>query len=99
MKRETGSNYYGEKYLFQSYTKKPFDKSFITTKFKKSVIRAGLPAHLHFHNVRHTFITQLLRKGVSIYKVKVLAGHSSVKTTEGYSHLVVDDLRDAINII
>jgi len=99
MKRESGANYAVEKYLFQSYTKRPFDKSFITTKFKKSVIRAGLPAHLHFHNVRHTFITQLLRKGVSIYKVKVLAGHSSVKTTEGYSHLVVDDLRDAINII
>lgn len=99
MMREAGDNYSAEKYLFQSYTKRPFDKSFITTKFKKSVIKAGLPEHLHFHNLRHTFITQLLKKGISIYKVKMLAGHSSVKTTEGYSHLVVDDLRDAVNAI
>ncbi len=55
MKRESGVNFSAEKYLFQSYTKRPFDKIFITTKFKKSVIKAGLPTHLHFHNIRHTF--------------------------------------------
>lgn len=99
MKNELGLYFNLKKYLFQSYTKRPFDKSFITTKFKISVKKANLPEHLHFHNLRHTFITQLLRKGVSIYKVKTLAGHSSVKTTEGYSHLIVDDLRDAINVL
>lgn len=99
MKTELNEKYSGEKYLFQSYTKRPFDKSFITTKFKHYVIKAGLPEHLHFHNLRHTFITQLLRKGVSIYKVKVLAGHSSIKTTEGYAHLIVEDLRNAVNVL
>ncbi len=99
MKNENKETYIGEKYLFQSYTDRPFDKSFITTKFKSCVIKAGLPDHLHFHNLRHTFITQLLRKGISIYKVKVLAGHSSIKTTEGYAHLIVEDLRNAVNVL
>ncbi|MFZ4589729.1 MAG: tyrosine-type recombinase/integrase [Ignavibacteria bacterium] len=99
MKNQTIGDYTEEKYLFQSYTKRPFDKSFITTKFKYFVMKAELPSYLHFHNLRHTFITQLLRKGVSIYKVKVLAGHSTIKTTEGYAHLIVEDLRDAVNVL
>jgi len=99
MKNEQRDSYNGDKYIFQSYTKRPFDKSFITTKFKYFIVKAGLPNYLHFHNLRHTFITQLLRKGISIYKVKVLAGHSSIKTTEGYAHLIVEDLREAVNIL
>ena len=86
-------------FLFQSYNGKPFDKSFITQKFKYFVKKAGLNETLHFHNLRHTFITELLRKSVSIYKVQILAGHSSIKTTEGYAHLVVDDLREAVELI
>jgi len=89
----------GKSYLFQSYNGKPFDKSFITQKFKYFVKKAGLNASLHFHNLRHSFITELLKKDVSIYKVQKLAGHASVKTTEGYAHLVVDDLRDAVEMI
>lgn len=54
-------------------------------KFMKVYIRrAGLPDHLHFHNLRHTFITNLIKKGVSIYKVKELAGHADITTTIGY---------------
>ena len=36
---------------------------------------------------------------MSIYKVKLLAGHSNIKTTEGYAHMVVDDLRSAVELI
>jgi len=86
-------------FVFQSYKCKPFDKSFITRKFKYFVRKAKLNDTLHFHNLRHTFITELLKKGVSIYKVQKLAGHSSIKTTEGYAHLVVDDLRSAVELI
>jgi site-specific recombinase XerD len=88
-----------DEYLFQSYNGKPFNKSFITRKFKNFINKAGLPEHLHFHNIRHTFITELLKRGVSIYKVKLLAGHSNIKTTEGYAHMVVDDLRSAVELI
>jgi len=43
--------------------------------------------------IRHYFATELIRKGVGIYKVSRILGHSSVKTTESiYIHLVPIDL-------
>jgi integrase len=45
------------------------------------------------HSLRHYFATQLLKKGISIYKVSKILGHSSVRTTERiYAHLVPTDL-------
>lgn len=45
------------------------------------------------HAIRHFFATELIRKGVSIYKVSRILGHASVKTTESlYIHLVPADL-------
>lgn len=67
--------------------------------FKQYVVKAGLPYHFHYHHLRHTFITNLIRKGTSIYKVKTLSGHSQISTTERYTHLVTDDLRDCVNLL
>lgn len=45
------------------------------------------------HAIRHYFATELIRKGVSIYKVSKILGHSSIKITESiYIHLVPEDL-------
>ena len=57
----------------------------------------GLRESLHFHCIRHTFLTQLARKVISIYHIKQIAGHSDIKTTEIYLHTVTDDLRNAVN--
>lgn len=40
-----------------------------------------------WHTLRHTFATHMLEKGVDIYTLKELLGHSSVSVTEGYLHL------------
>ncbi|MDZ7757180.1 tyrosine-type recombinase/integrase [Rhodohalobacter sp.] len=50
-----------------------------------------------FHMARHTFATKLLRRGVDIYTVKELMGHSSVSSTEKYLHLVSADKKNAID--
>ena len=39
----------------------------------------------------------LPRKGVDVFKVKGLLGHSKLATTERYLHLVDDDLADAVD--
>ena len=41
---------------------------------------------LRFHDLRHTFASRLIEKGVDIITVKEILGHSSVRVTERYTH-------------
>lgn len=76
-----------------------YDKSYISKKFKNLLRQLDFPERFHFHCLRHTFITQLVKKGVNIYDIKQLAGHSCIETTELYMHTVTEDLRIAVNLI
>ena len=48
----------------------------------------GIRGDNSLHTLRHTFITYLLDSGVSIRKVQEIAGHTSMKTTFKYTHIV-----------
>ncbi len=48
-----------------------------------------------FHDLRATFITQLLRNGVALAKVMAIVGHSELKTTQGYLRLCGQDVKGA----
>ena len=50
-----------------------------------------------FHSLRHTFASRLVQKGVSLYEVKELLGHSDIKMTMRYAHLANETLRQAIS--
>lgn len=52
--------------------------------FKYYAGLCGLTKEIHFHSLRATFGSWAEKAGISIYKVKDLLGHSSVKTTERY---------------
>jgi len=52
------------------------------------------------HAIRHRFATAMIRKGVSIYKVSKILGHSSIKITESiYIHLVPQDLLGITDVL
>jgi integrase/recombinase XerD len=75
------------------------NEDYVSKKFKKAVRACKLNDKVHFHTLRHSFASLLVQKGVSLYVVKELLGHEDLATTQIYSHLQEDNLRQAVNLI
>lgn len=59
---------------------------------------AGLKG-FRLHDCRHHFASRLVQRGVDLYAVKELLGHSEIAMTERYSHLAPDNLRAAVDAL
>ena len=71
-----------------------YSKDYVSHKFKKEVRRLGIK-NARFHDLRRTFGLNLIKQGMSIYKVSKLLGHSSVRTTEQhYAPLLTVEIED-----
>jgi len=55
--------------------------------------KAGVPHKVSFHNFRHYFITELVRKGWHYDKIIKLTGHSNPGTLTHYDHAVASDVK------
>jgi len=60
--------------------------------------RAGIK-DFRFHDLRHTFATRLVQKGVDLYKVQRLLGHKTSVMTQRYAHHSPESLRDGVNVL
>lgn len=56
---------------------------------------AGLPPSISPHTLRHSYATHLLHGGADVRTVQELLGHASVTTTQLYTQVTVDSLREA----
>ena len=52
-----------------------------------------------FHDIRHTFATRLVQKGIDIYKVSKLLGHKDIRMTQRYSQHCPESLRDGVEML
>lgn len=63
---------------------------------KKLAEEAGLKKHISPHTFRHSFATHLIEGGADLRAVQEMLGHESITTTEIYTHLDREYLREAI---
>lgn len=63
---------------------------------KELTDRAGVSKKISPHTFRHSFATHLLQNGVDLRFIQEMLGHSSITTTEVYTHLQTEELRNVI---
>jgi site-specific recombinase XerD len=70
----------------------------VSKKFRRYADKAGLK-NVKLHDMRHTSATFMLLNGVPLKIVSEILGHTTVKTTEIYTKLIAEHLRDGINTL
>ncbi len=86
-------------YIFRKVPGVKLNNDYVSKNFKKCVRAAGLDDKIHFHTLRHSFASVLIRKGVSLYIIKELLGHEDLSTTQVYSHLQQQNLMSAVKLL
>ncbi len=83
-------------FLFSTKKTGRLSSSYARYLIHELVAEIGWDKQVTCHTFRHSFATNLLRKGIDLYKIQQLLGHSSLRTTEIYLHLLSEELQEAV---
>jgi len=89
-------------YLFPSPVKNSEGKDVPYTTITRTWYRirklAGIPANVRIHDLRHSFLSLLARKGASLSMIQMIAGHADPRVTTRYIHLSQSTLGEIANL-
>ena len=85
-----------EDYLFLNRSGAKLTRVMVFTIIKQLAFKVRLKKHISPHTFRHSFATHLIEGGADLRAVQEMLGHESITTTEIYTHLDRDYLRQAI---
>ena len=83
-------------YLFLNSRGSGLSRVIVFIIIKELTEKAGINKKISPHTFRHSFATHLLQNGADLRYIQEMLGHSSITTTEIYTHLKTDELRHMI---
>lgn len=83
-------------YAFLNHYGRQLTRAMIFTIIRRLAEDAGIHKTISPHTLRHSFATHLLQNGADLRVIQQLLGHESISTTEIYTHIDIQDLRQAV---
>ncbi len=81
-------------FLFLNYRGRPISRVGFYKILKEYALKAGIKKRVYPHILRHSFATQMLQAGCDLRTLQILLGHSSITTTQVYTHVDIKLLKE-----
>jgi len=81
------------RFLFLTRYGKPMSRMMFWKIIRKYALEVGIKTEITPHTLRHSFATHLLERGADLRALQEMLGHSSIATTEVYTHISNDELK------
>jgi len=85
-----------EDYVFLNRRGAHLTRTMVLLMIKQYAAEAGIEKTISPHTLRHSFATALLKGGADLRVIQEMLGHEDIATTEIYTHMDVEDLREVI---
>jgi integrase/recombinase XerD len=86
-----------ENYVFINRLGTHLSRNYVFMFLKEAVKKAGIQKNISPHSLRHSFATELVTNGADLRAVQEMLGHEKINTTEIYTHLSHQYLRETIS--
>ena len=82
--------------IFTTLKGTPLQSQYLRTMIRSKAAKAGIKKRVHFHLLRHTYLTKFQNRYKNIRLTQEVAGHASINTTMIYTHICADDVCEAM---